>query len=99
MIRGAPFQAWLTPSQSTGLSHEQAPPPSPPSYSLIASVLSVLSSLCMEWMSRYFLSQGRGKKVLVAFYALDAWQDLLGRRATGFSGPHFVIYKYRVWPK
>ena len=32
------------------------PLPAPPAYSLISSTLAVFSSLCMEWMSRYFLS-------------------------------------------
>ena len=53
-------QAFLMPSQPTSPSAvpktSSSPPYSSPPYSLISSVLVVFSSMCMEWMSRYFLS-------------------------------------------
>lgn len=52
-------QAFLMSSQPTlNLSYNLTLPfPAPHApYSLISSTLAVFSSLCMEWMSRYFLS-------------------------------------------
>lgn len=52
------------PSQPSPLSLPQEPAlllfPVPSPYSLISSVLAVFSSLCMEWISRYFHMQIRG---------------------------------------